>query len=105
MEYDYRIHSDPELGGGISVTIPDQNYTLRQILDRFTRGQSITGMGTYNDYDFEPNDEISFNDFKPHPKTLDLTERKLFAKEALQQIKNYNEKRKQSITQTEPGTP
>lgn len=62
-----------------SATVPDQNYTMRQILDKFTRGQPINDMGTYNDYDYDNPDPKQFQDhldeYLPHPKTLDLVER------------------------------
>lgn len=52
-----------------SIAVPDQNLSIRQIMERFTNGQSVNGR----------KDELMFDDdgvdgLGRHPKTLDLTE-------------------------------
>lgn len=33
-----QFDKDIEKGGGVSLTVPDQSYTVREILEKFTRG-------------------------------------------------------------------
>jgi len=57
MNYNADLASNYEKGGGESLTIPDQSLTIRQILERFTRGQVLDvahhdSIG-YDDPDFD----------------------------------------------------
>lgn len=109
LEYDYDKHHSGEKKTGMSMTVPEQNYSLRQILDRFTRGQSISGMGTYNDYDYGTNQtpenwQQELNNYQENPNKMDLTERKEYAKKALKEIQQIQENVKQK-TPSNQGTP
>lgn len=97
-EYDWTKHTNPEKGDPKSNTIPDQNYTIQEIMERFTRGQTINGMVSYNEFDGEyentSDDKPDFDGFMPHPKTLDLVDRQHLAQEARLQLGKLEQKKK-----------
>ncbi|WNK13254.1 MAG: hypothetical protein [Microvirus sp.] len=74
-----------EINDEASETIPDQTMSIREILDRYTRGQVVDGVKTsifQEDYEY--------NDL-PDPRTLDLSERQDLANQLrseLEDIKN-----------------
>lgn len=100
MRYDYRKHQDPETGSSLknSRTIPDQNYTVRDILNKFTTGQPINGMMSYNEFDGEydnnPGEKPDFDNYQPHPATLDLVDRKALEKQNRKELKEIQEREK-----------
>ena len=65
-----------------SQTIPDQTMSLQTILERYAKGLPVGGMKNpiYEDADID--------DYIPDPKTMDLAERQLFAKQAKYESKN-----------------
>ncbi|WNK13924.1 MAG: hypothetical protein [Microvirus sp.] len=63
----YEINEEP------SSTIPDQTLSIRTILERYTRGQSVDGMKTPIYQQGEDYSDL------PDPKTLDLSERQEIA--------------------------
>lgn len=81
-----------------SRTIPDMHYTIRQIMDKFTTGQSIAGMGSYNEFDGEyENNRFAvpdFSEFQPHPKTLDLVDRQHMAEANRKEIAEIQSREK-----------
>jgi len=66
-----------------SMTIPDQSLTIKQIIDRHSKGLSLGSTKTPI-YD-EENETLGIN-----PKTLDLTDLHDLATENKQRIKNLN---------------
>lgn len=86
-----------------SATIPDQNYTMREILNKFTSGSPINNMGTYNDYDYSTDRNLSPNEFEsavvafiPHPKTMDLVDRQNQVDIAIEQMTEKEKKELQA---------
>lgn len=77
----------------ISLTVPDQALSMRQIFERHTRGLPIpNGMEGY----YAPDQEnISFDDFMPNTKTLDLSEIADIAEASKKQMDNIKSKGKQ----------
>lgn len=67
---------------GVSLTIPDQTLSIRQILERHSRGLPIEGWRTPI-WDGEDND-------LPDIRTLDLAERQELAHLYAQELENYN---------------
>lgn len=96
--YDYKVHTRPEKKSKLknSKTVPDVNYTIRDILNKFTTGQPITGMMSYNDYDGDydnnGNEKPDFDSFQPHPKTLDLVDRQILAKQNKIELKEIEKR-------------
>jgi len=77
-----------------SLTIPDQNMSIRQIIDNYTRGlpvNAFTPIYDGEDYDL------------PDPRTLDLVERQEMAeriKEEVASIKSREWKKTQDVDNT-----
>jgi len=90
-----------------SMTVPDQNYTMREILNKFTSGQPINDMGVYKDYDYDNPDPKQFeqhlDEYLPHPKTLDLVDRQELKEKLEQKQKTYKNGSKKK--QSDEGTP
>jgi hypothetical protein len=99
--YNWKTDSFPEYPSGKTRTVPDQNYTMREILNKFTTGQPINGMGTYLDFDTDGTYEPDFNDYQPHPMTLDLVERAEMAREAQKEIDQIHFRKLQKQRQDE----
>lgn len=66
-----------------SMTVPDQTLSMREIVDRYTRGLPIDA-AIYDAYD-------DGDDFLPDPKTLDLAEREALAADYKAEIKRVSE--------------
>jgi hypothetical protein len=85
-----------------SCTIPDQSFSLPELIERFVRGQALPAMGTYEEYD---GDDPQFDDFSPHPNTMDLSERQDYGVGAQAEVdrlaKKYAEKPKEVTPVTE----
>lgn len=102
--YNWREHTKPEDKSCLknSRTVPDMNYSIREILNKFTTGQPINGMVAYNDFDGEyqnnKSDQPDFEGFMPHPKTLDLVDRQRMAKQAKEQLRDIDTKTKDRET-------
>lgn len=63
-----------------SETIPDQSKSIREILDRYTRGLPLEARTPiWDDYADE-------NDVVPDPRTMDLSERQEFAQQAKEEL-------------------
>ena len=76
LNYDY-IEQKGEVNNLPSMTIPDQTMSIRNIIDRYTRGLPVTGFTpVYDGEDF----------FMPDPKTLDLVERQEMAEQIKQRV-------------------
>lgn len=88
------FNKDHEVNNLPSLTIPDQNLSIRQIIDRYTRGLPVTGFTPIyegEDYDL------------PDPRTLDLVERQEMAeriKEEVASIKSREWKKPQDVENT-----
>jgi hypothetical protein len=77
-----------------SMTIPDQTMSIRNIVDRYTRGLPVTGFTpVYEGEDF----------YMPDPRTLDLVERQELAdqvKEEVESLKSRQWKKPQDVENT-----
>jgi len=99
-KYDWRKHSDPERKSLLkdSITVPDMNYSVREIMQKFVTGQSISGMGSYNEFDGEYENSRyetpDFDNFMPNPNTLDLVDRQLMAQRAKNEIELIEQRKK-----------
>jgi len=99
QSYDWTKHTKPEKKSNLknSRTVPDMNYTIRQIMDKFTTGQPINNMVSYNEYDGDylnhHSEKPDFDGFMPHPKTLDLVDRQQMAEQAKQELKRIGERK------------
>ncbi len=89
-----QFDKDHEVNTLPSLTIPDQNMSIREIIERHTRGLPInafTPVYEGEDYDL------------PDPKTLDLTERQELAekiKQEVESIKSREWKKTQDVENT-----
>lgn len=98
--YNWREHTKPENKSRLSNsrTVPDQTYSIREIMDKFTSGQPINGMVQYldfdGDYENSSRENPDFDGFMPHPKTLDLVDRQLMAKRAKEELKAIDKRKK-----------
>ena len=84
---------DDEVNTLPSLTIPEQNMSIRQIIDRYTRGLPISGFTPIYD---EEND-------LPDIRTLDLVERQELAekyKEEVASIRSREWKKPQDVENT-----
>lgn len=63
-----------------SITIPDQSMTVREILDRHSRGIPITGQGV---------PQFLGDEYAPNAKMLDLTEIHAMRQEAKRLLDEY----------------
>lgn len=94
---------------GKSMTIPDQNYTVRQILEKFTSGQPINNTGTYNNFDLPRGEKFNredFNNFQKDAHQMDLTEQKAAIKNAQAEITRIRTPKKQeNANQTQQPQP
>lgn len=97
--YNYLVHQDAETRSKLknSKTVPNQFFTVREILNKFTTGQPITGMMSYDQYDGEydnnPGEKPDFENFLPHPKTLDLVDRDNLMKRVRKDLKEIDEQK------------
>jgi len=85
---------DDEVNTLPSLTIPDQNMSIRQIIDNYTRGLPVTSFNPI--YDGEDYD-------LPDPRTLDLVERHEMAeriKQEVASIKSREWKKTQDVENT-----
>lgn len=103
--YDYKKVRN-EKRKGPSATVNDQNYTMREILNRFTSGSPINDMGVYNDFDFSEKEvlddkglEEAVKDFLPHPKTMDLVDRQNLQDQITDEM--FDQERKNEKTKKE----
>jgi len=71
-----------------SETVPDQTMTMREILTRYAKGQSIDGVKIPLWEEGEG--------FAKDPETLDLAEREELATQAREELQQINERIKQS---------
>jgi hypothetical protein len=88
FERDHEVNTLP------SLTIPDQNMSIRQIIDNYTRGLPVNSFNPI--YDGEDYD-------LPDPRTLDLVERHEMAeriKEEVASIKSREWKKTQDVENT-----
>lgn len=69
-----------------SMTVPDQSLTIRQILDRYSRGLPLD-LKTPQ-WDNQPD----IDDIMPDPKTLDISERYDLAQQAQQELNQIKRK-------------
>lgn len=53
--------SDMEKGGGISMTVPEDSYTIKELVDRYERGEAIP-VARISLYDEVDNREPDFDD-------------------------------------------
>jgi hypothetical protein len=87
----YAQFSVPESEGEVNtmpdMAIPDHNLTLRELVERYSRGLPIDGMRTPI-YDGE-------DEFIPDPRTLDLAEREQYAVYATEEIKKIRGRKQQ----------
>jgi len=99
--YNWRKHTRPENKSRLSNsrTVPAVTYSIRELLDKFTSGQPINNMMSYNEYDGDyensKNEKPDFDGFLPHPKTLDLVERQLLQQKIKEELKNIDNRKKQ----------
>ena len=95
FEKNYLVFTQP------SETIPDQTLTIRQILDRYSRGIPM-------DIKVETWDEnADIDDILPNPKTMDLVDRQEYALQAkaeLETIKATLNNKKPKKAKNEPET-
>jgi len=95
--YNYKKHTQPERGNPVSNTVPDQNYSIQEILQKFTRGEPINNMVSYNefdgDYDNNKYETPDFNNYMPAPQTLDLVDRQRLAKTVQEQLKGIEDRK------------
>lgn len=68
--------SDKEPGGGLSITVPDESLSVRQLIERFTRGQS-SGVGVREGY-FDEGSDFDSPDMQKLDH-MDLIDRDEFA--------------------------
>lgn len=85
-----------EKGGGISMTVPDQSMSLKEILDRFARGLPVTGARVPM-YDEE--------DDMPDIRTLDLAERQEYAEHFKRELTDIHQRQNASPEQYAPTAP
>ncbi|WNK13138.1 MAG: hypothetical protein [Microvirus sp.] len=79
----------PEVNLQPSMTIPDQNMSIREILHRYTSGMPISDLAWANpQYDLEADEEDG--EFIPEPHTLDLTEREAIRDEIQAKLGKYS---------------
>jgi hypothetical protein len=69
-----------------SETIPDQTLTMRELLDRHSRGLPINVKTPIWD------EESDIDDIMPDPRTLDISERQEFANSAKAELEGIKEK-------------
>lgn len=75
----YNTAPDPGIAvSGVSMTVPDQALSIREILQRYTRGMPLGG-GRPPVFDED-------EEYLPDPRTLDLTEIASIRDEAVQTI-------------------
>jgi hypothetical protein len=92
---------------GKSMTVPDQSFTLRTILQKFTTGQPINNTGTYNNYDYQKGQEFKredFAEFKKDLQSMDLTEQKASIIDAQNQLTDIKKTRSQKPKPIEKPT-
>jgi len=77
-----------EVNNKPSETVPDQTMTMREILTRYAKGQSIDGVKIPLWEEGEG--------FAKDPETLDLAEREELATQAREELQQINERIKQS---------
>jgi hypothetical protein len=78
LNYDYNQELG-EVNYLPSMTIPDQTMTIRNIVDRYTRGLPVTGFNpVYDGEDY----------YIPDPRTLDLVERQEMAEQIKQEVES-----------------
>lgn len=68
--------SDKEVGGGVSMTVPDESLSVRNIIDRFTRGQG-SGVAVREGY-YDPSPDLDSPDIDKLDH-MDLIDRDEFA--------------------------
>lgn len=64
------IEADRETVGGVSVTVPDESLTVRDIVDRFTKGHSL-GVGQVKEPIYNPDADFDSEDLEK-VKSMDL---------------------------------
>lgn len=79
---------DYESPVGISLTVPNEALSIREILSRFSRGLPLGGSALYY-YDEEEGDE-----YIPNPRHLDLADRQEFKERFEAEIEAVNEKQR-----------
>ena len=93
LNYDY-TEEKGEINTLSSMTIPDQTMSIRNIVDRYTRGLPVTGFTpVYDGEDF----------YMPDPKTLDLVERAEMLeniKQEVESLKSRQWKKPQDVENT-----
>jgi len=76
LNYDYKQELE-EVNYLPSMTVPDQTMSIRNIVDRYTRGLPVTGFTpVYDGEDY----------YMPDPRTLDLVERQELAEKIKQEV-------------------
>ncbi|UPW41907.1 hypothetical protein [Dipodfec virus RodF1_76] len=110
-KYDYDYTQDGVVPQGVSLTVPDQSLTLRQIVDRFSNGMIPPGLihdVQYDDPDVTIDDDVSpLNN--PNVDLIDIQEYEREYREIESRIAE-SERRKQASKkdahlQDEPPTP
>lgn len=88
--FNYREHPEKWLGQVFTLpsqTIPDQTMSMRELLERHTRGMDLGGIakeGLFEDEENDPQHGIN-------PKTLDLADIEQMKRENAERIKNLQE--------------
>lgn len=91
LNYNYLQHVDDEEMSQELITVPDQTLSIREILNRFTRGLPITGakVPIFSDND-DSIDDPSFPDLA----TLDISERQQYMEDYAQQLNEIRQRNK-----------
>lgn len=72
-----------------SMTIPDQTLSVKQILDRYAKGLPLGGQKVPI---YEADENSTFDDYMPDPKTLDISERHEMAQDAKKELRDIKSK-------------
>jgi len=90
-QYEWIPEMDPgEVISGKSLTVPDESYTIRELYDRFTRGQGIDSILKEGTYDEDLGDD-DFDSISPLETALDITD----VDDEVRYVKEFNKRAKQ----------
>jgi hypothetical protein len=103
-QWNYK-QAEPERNSGLSLTIPNQALTMRQIMDRFARGIPLDGQLTYPFADDEMSDDDLFETIQP--ANLDFAELEVLKQRVKETIdeSQSRKKRRESKSSDEPPPP
>lgn len=84
----------PEKNYGLSKTIPNDTMSIKTIMERYARGQSVGGAPKVQVY--ESVDDEDFSTYVPDPRTLDLADVEQMKRETREYIDELNDKTKKA---------